>query len=298
MARRRHAAERHRLGRHRRRAARYRRAHRRRQARVQPAAGWTPAEDTLPERFLDPPLPNDALAHLSRERLEALVAEYRAARLGLTYSWTQRAQEAGVSQRCAIILRRVEVSERPELRIDHGHLLRLHAPRPHGVEEEYRPQSITREQRLDMREGVAPVDCRERMRKAVDLHDGDIVVAHQLDHSLDKRRHQQWHVAAGDVGRIDRRRQGAQSRRGSLQAALRLPLVARDADLVGNGGSDCPRAATTTIGETTVPSRRTTRCSMVSVPKGSVALGTPIRVDFPPHNTIPPVVTPPVSGSR
>jgi aldehyde:ferredoxin oxidoreductase len=39
-------------------------------------AGWTPAEDTLPERFLDVPLPNDAMAHLSRERLGALVAEY------------------------------------------------------------------------------------------------------------------------------------------------------------------------------------------------------------------------------
>ena len=39
-------------------------------------AGWTPDEDTLPERFFDSPLPNDALAHLSRERLDALVAEY------------------------------------------------------------------------------------------------------------------------------------------------------------------------------------------------------------------------------
>jgi aldehyde:ferredoxin oxidoreductase len=40
-------------------------------------AGWTPGEDTLPERFFDSPLPDDALAHLSRERLDALVAEYR-----------------------------------------------------------------------------------------------------------------------------------------------------------------------------------------------------------------------------
>lgn len=40
-------------------------------------AGWTPDEDTLPERFFDAPLPNDPLAHLSRERLEALAAEYR-----------------------------------------------------------------------------------------------------------------------------------------------------------------------------------------------------------------------------
>ncbi len=39
-------------------------------------AGWTREEDTLPERFLDSPLPNDAAAHLSRERLDALVAEY------------------------------------------------------------------------------------------------------------------------------------------------------------------------------------------------------------------------------
>ena len=39
-------------------------------------AGWTPAEDTLPERFLTTPLPNDPEATLSRERLDALVAEY------------------------------------------------------------------------------------------------------------------------------------------------------------------------------------------------------------------------------
>ena len=39
-------------------------------------AGWTPAEDTLPERFLSTPLPNDPEASLSRERLDSLVAEY------------------------------------------------------------------------------------------------------------------------------------------------------------------------------------------------------------------------------
>src|SRR6187549_609071 len=39
-------------------------------------AGWTPAEDTLPDRFLKTPLPNDPAASLSRERLDALVAEY------------------------------------------------------------------------------------------------------------------------------------------------------------------------------------------------------------------------------
>jgi aldehyde:ferredoxin oxidoreductase len=39
-------------------------------------AGWTPAEDTLPERFLTTPLPNDPEASLSRERLDDLVEEY------------------------------------------------------------------------------------------------------------------------------------------------------------------------------------------------------------------------------
>ncbi len=43
-------------------------------------AGWTPEEDTLPERFLNTPLPNDPEASLSRERLDALVAEYHVQR--------------------------------------------------------------------------------------------------------------------------------------------------------------------------------------------------------------------------
>jgi aldehyde:ferredoxin oxidoreductase len=39
-------------------------------------AGWTPEEDTLPDRFLDTPLPTDPAATLSRGRLQDLVAEY------------------------------------------------------------------------------------------------------------------------------------------------------------------------------------------------------------------------------
>ena len=39
-------------------------------------AGWTPAEDTLPDRFLDAALPGDAGAVLARVRLDELVAEY------------------------------------------------------------------------------------------------------------------------------------------------------------------------------------------------------------------------------
>jgi len=43
-------------------------------------AGWTPAEDTLPERILSQPLPDDARAQLSPERLRAMVEAYNSAR--------------------------------------------------------------------------------------------------------------------------------------------------------------------------------------------------------------------------
>jgi aldehyde:ferredoxin oxidoreductase len=39
-------------------------------------AGWTPEEDTLPDRFLDAPLSTDPGALLTRERLQELVTEY------------------------------------------------------------------------------------------------------------------------------------------------------------------------------------------------------------------------------
>jgi aldehyde:ferredoxin oxidoreductase len=39
-------------------------------------AGWTVAEDTLPERFLNTPLPSDPAAAITRQQLGALVAEY------------------------------------------------------------------------------------------------------------------------------------------------------------------------------------------------------------------------------
>jgi aldehyde:ferredoxin oxidoreductase len=39
-------------------------------------AGWTPSEDTLPERFLSTPLPSDPSASLTHDRLQELVAEY------------------------------------------------------------------------------------------------------------------------------------------------------------------------------------------------------------------------------
>lgn len=44
------------------------------------AAGWTPAEDTLPARMLRRPLPDDTRAELSPERLRSLIVAYHRAR--------------------------------------------------------------------------------------------------------------------------------------------------------------------------------------------------------------------------
>jgi aldehyde:ferredoxin oxidoreductase len=46
-------------------------------------AGWTPDEDTLPDRFFDTPLPNDPAAVLPRERFRELVDEYHRQRASM-----------------------------------------------------------------------------------------------------------------------------------------------------------------------------------------------------------------------
>ncbi len=42
--------------------------------------GWQPEEDTLPSRFLNHPLPDDAAAMLTPQRLQGLIAAYNTAR--------------------------------------------------------------------------------------------------------------------------------------------------------------------------------------------------------------------------
>src|SRR5438105_5911963 len=49
--------------------------------------GWTPAEDTLPDRILNQPLPEDARAQLSPTRLTALVEAYNRARGWTPEGW-------------------------------------------------------------------------------------------------------------------------------------------------------------------------------------------------------------------
>src|SRR5689334_12185635 len=57
----------------------------------------------------------------------------------------------------------------------------------------------------------------------------------------------------------------------------------------GSTGSSWPSAATATIGEARPPRILTTRCSIVSGPKRRSALDVPMRLDLPPHNTMPPL---------
>ncbi|MBI3839689.1 MAG: aldehyde ferredoxin oxidoreductase family protein [Planctomycetia bacterium] len=56
--------------------------------------GWQPAEDTLPERFLNHPLPDDPTATLTPERLQGLVAAYNTARGWSSEGWPTRGQIA------------------------------------------------------------------------------------------------------------------------------------------------------------------------------------------------------------
>lgn len=55
-------------------------------------AGWTPAEDTLPERMLQKALPDDTRARLSAERLAALVRAYNLARGWSPEGWIPEAE--------------------------------------------------------------------------------------------------------------------------------------------------------------------------------------------------------------
>ena len=64
-------------------------------------AGWTPAEDTLPARFFEDPLPEDARARLSRERLQALIEAYNQQRGWSTEGWIDQSviEQLGVNFR-------------------------------------------------------------------------------------------------------------------------------------------------------------------------------------------------------
>jgi aldehyde:ferredoxin oxidoreductase len=50
-------------------------------------AGWTPAEDTLPDRILHQQLPEDSRAQLSPDRLRGLVQAYNRERGWTTEGW-------------------------------------------------------------------------------------------------------------------------------------------------------------------------------------------------------------------
>ena len=62
-------------------------------------AGWTPAEDTLPYRILHQPLPEDARAQLSPERLATLVEAYNTARGWTREGWLSNTVETSLAER-------------------------------------------------------------------------------------------------------------------------------------------------------------------------------------------------------
>ena len=57
-------------------------------------AGWTPAEDGLPARFLEQPLSDDTTARLSRTQLQAAIETYNQQRGWSTEGWVDRCRLA------------------------------------------------------------------------------------------------------------------------------------------------------------------------------------------------------------
>src|SRR5436190_1227560 len=82
-----------------------------------------------------------------------------------------------------------------------------------------------------MRQRVAPVDRGEWVRKAVDLHHCDVVIAEQLHHSLHKTWYKQRHIATGHVCGIDGARQGCQPGAQSFEWPPLLAFITCDSDI-------------------------------------------------------------------
>ena len=70
------------------------------------------------------------------------------------------------------------------------------------------------------------IDGRQRMRKAVDVHHGNVVTARELNHPAHERGNEQRHVAAGDVCLLDGRRQRLQAGPQAFEGAATFTLVA------------------------------------------------------------------------
>src|SRR5688500_1915691 len=85
-------------------------------------------------------------------------------------------------ERSEIVLLSIEIPQRVQLRIGARHFLRLHSASADSVKKKRWTKSILCQQRLDARQCRPAVDSRQRMREAVDLHDGDVVIAKQIDH--------------------------------------------------------------------------------------------------------------------
>ena len=137
--------------------------------------------------------------------------------------------QPGIGQRSEVVLSSVEVSKSAKFLIHRHQFFRPHASGTNGIEEKYRPQSILRQQRFNVREDAAPVYRRKWMGKAVDFHDGDVLIAQQLDHPSHKTRRQQRYIAAGRVGEFHGIRQGPEPSSQTFQRSFCLAFIS------GNG---------------------------------------------------------------
>ena len=102
-------------------------------------------------------------------------------------------------ERGEIVLGRVQIFQRCELRIDSPQLLDENFARTDFIEQEAWSQSVGVKQSLNMYEDRRAIDGGERMMMLLVARDGDVVIAQQLEHAPHESRHEQRHVATGHV---------------------------------------------------------------------------------------------------
>ena len=94
-------------------------------------AGWTPAEDTLSQRFLNTP-PTQRFRGVTHPR--ELWAFYRPIPAPARVLTASFGRQARLGERLQVVLPSVEIPKCAELAIDRNHFLRLHSASSHGIE--------------------------------------------------------------------------------------------------------------------------------------------------------------------
>ena len=148
-----------------------------------------------------------------------------------------QAPNPGVPERLAVILRGVEVAERLQARVDLGHRPGAQDQGRDHLEQGEEPEPIAGQQAFDRREDRGPaIQGGEGVEMAVDLGDGQVVVADQAREMADPPGREERGVGRRRIGQLDPLGQGGQAGAEPLERAATGDEVADDRDGFGQIG--------------------------------------------------------------